>query len=90
MPQMSGEQLAEQLSAWYPETKVLYISGYVDKTGGDFDRLETEAILLQKPFTPDGLVQRIGTMLDKSAGLDNVLPESEPAADDLSKIVDRV
>jgi two-component system cell cycle sensor histidine kinase/response regulator CckA len=63
MPELSGPELAEQLLPQRPETRVLYTSGYTDHailraavwgSGADF---------LQKPFTPDTLVQKVQEVL---------------------------
>ena len=52
----NGWELARQLTAVRPETKVLYMSGYDEITahGGVPD-----ADVLQKPFTPDVLARRV-------------------------------
>jgi len=64
MPEMSGRELAERLVARWPETPVLYMSGYLDDTilrhgldgGGE--------LLIQKPFTPAVLLARVRAALD--------------------------
>jgi PAS domain S-box-containing protein len=67
MPQMGGQQLAEELLATRPDLKVLYISGYTE-TPLDQRDLTPGIALLQKPFTPGQLVQRVREMLDGSRG----------------------
>jgi CheY-like chemotaxis protein len=56
MPHLNGWELARQLTAVRPETKVLYMTGYDEITahGGVPD-----ADVLQKPFTPDVLARRV-------------------------------
>ena len=64
MPQMNGQQLADQLRAGRPGMEVLFMSGYTgvalaQRAGG-----ELGSALLQKPFTPDGLSRRVREALD--------------------------
>ncbi len=57
MPQLSGVDLIEKLRAKVPNLKVLFISGYTDRT----DDIERSGFrLLQKPFTPEQLVKAVG------------------------------
>jgi CheY-like chemotaxis protein len=52
MPGLSGPELAERLTSVRPAIKVLYMSGYVDEAVSQ-QSLTSDAIILQKPFTPD-------------------------------------
>jgi two-component system, cell cycle sensor histidine kinase and response regulator CckA len=64
MPNMDGRELADRLRARMPDLKVLFLSGYMDDAllrRGVFDANET---LLQKPFTPHTLAQRVCEVLD--------------------------
>jgi PAS domain S-box-containing protein len=69
MPQMSGTQVAQQLSATRPGVKVLYISGYTDNTSVHHDGLEQGTAFLAKPFTPSVLAHRVREMLDSAKGV---------------------
>jgi len=62
---MNGKQLADRLVKARPGIKVLYISGYAD--GSLFSRKEREARinLLEKPFSPLVLVQKVRELLDE-------------------------
>jgi CheY-like chemotaxis protein len=64
MPGMSGPALAGRLLKERPDLRVLYVSGYAEDAsaldGAFLDRIP----LLQKPFTPSKLAQRIRTILD--------------------------
>jgi PAS domain S-box-containing protein len=55
MPEMDGHELARQLRILCPGLRVLYMSGYGDAG--------TVSPLLQKPFSPDDLVDRVAALL---------------------------
>jgi PAS domain S-box-containing protein len=65
MPQMGGQQLAERLLARTPALKVLFISGYTDSVLTRDGVLKPGMTLLQKPFTPGQLVQRVRDLIDR-------------------------
>jgi CheY-like chemotaxis protein len=60
----SGRELARQMLSSWPNTKVLYVSGYVEGTMGSDNSLEPGAHFLQKPFTPEALVRKVREVLD--------------------------
>jgi two-component system, cell cycle sensor histidine kinase and response regulator CckA len=65
MPQMGGRALAERLGAVLPGIKTLFISGY---TGGAIthpSEVEPRIDLLQKPFSPTALAQKVRAVLNK-------------------------
>ena len=66
MPGISGRELAERLVPLRPDMKVLYMSGYTDDAVVRYGVLVEEAAYLQKPFTPDVLLQRVRQMLGRS------------------------
>jgi PAS domain S-box-containing protein len=68
MPQMGGEQLASRLLAERPGLKVLFISGYTDLAVIQHGSVLAGTALLQKPFTPGQLVQRVRQLLDADPG----------------------
>ncbi len=64
MPVYSGRELAEKLLLLRPQLKVLYMSGYTDNIIAHHGVLKPGTAFLQKPFTPDGLVQKVRAVLD--------------------------
>ncbi|HEV2063714.1 MAG TPA: PAS domain S-box protein, partial [Thermoanaerobaculia bacterium] len=64
MPKTSGPRLAQRLLIELPRMKVLYMSGYADAEIAERGILHAETALLQKPFTPERLVQRVREILD--------------------------
>ncbi|HET7738521.1 MAG TPA: ATP-binding protein, partial [Tepidiformaceae bacterium] len=65
MPGMNGRELAEQASLIRPDIPVLFISGYPDDAIVRSGILSAEVDFLQKPFTPDGLLRKVGAALQK-------------------------
>ena len=65
MPELGGREVADQVVALHPETRVLFLSGYTDdaivRTGID----EFEVAFLHKPFSPSELASRIREILDQ-------------------------
>ncbi|HEX8138035.1 MAG TPA: response regulator [Pyrinomonadaceae bacterium] len=65
MPELSGRELAERLTARCDEIKVLYMSGYTDDAVVRHGVLEEGAFFLQKPFTLDALTRKVRAVLDE-------------------------
>ena len=64
MPNMSGGQLAKELSHLRPGTKLLFVSGYAGKTVLDHKVVDLETNFLQKPYTLKQLSIKIRTALN--------------------------
>lgn len=64
MPGMNGREVAQQISAVRPETKILYMSGYTENAIGHNGMLEEGIVLLQKPFTLPALRTKVREVLD--------------------------
>ena len=67
MPHMSGGQLAKELVALRPETRVLFVSGYAGQKVLDHKVVDVENNFLQKPFTLKQLASKVRTVLDYGA-----------------------
>jgi two-component system, cell cycle sensor histidine kinase and response regulator CckA len=68
MPGLSGPNLAARLLQENPRLKVLYMSGYTDDATAVHGAFWGGIPLLQKPFTPGQLAERVRMALDASAG----------------------
>jgi signal transduction histidine kinase/CheY-like chemotaxis protein len=66
MPEMSGPELAKQLTTARPELKVLYMSGYTEEAILQHGMLSAGITLLQKPFSKDDLLRRVRDVMDSS------------------------
>jgi CheY-like chemotaxis protein len=64
MPQMSGRHFADWMRKTSPETKVVFISGYLEESLHPGDRRDHEMIFLAKPFDPEQLARKIREVLD--------------------------
>ncbi len=64
MPKMGGKELSEKLFEEYPKLKVLYISGYTDNAIDHHGMLDKGVLLLQKPFSPQSLAEKVREVLD--------------------------
>jgi two-component system, cell cycle sensor histidine kinase and response regulator CckA len=63
MPKMSGPQLAAKFRDSHPAARVLYISGYTDDKLGQHGMLAPGVELVQKPLTPEVLLERVRKIL---------------------------
>ena len=67
MPQMSGRELARNLSDLSPGVKVLYVSGYTGNAILHSAIIDQGADFLQKPFSSRELLAKIRELLDARA-----------------------
>jgi signal transduction histidine kinase/CheY-like chemotaxis protein len=70
MPTMNGRELAELLKRRRQQTKVLYLSGYTEDAIAQHGVWDPGTALLQKPVTPDALLERVREVLDSDSGSD--------------------
>ncbi len=61
MPRMTGRELARRLCERMPDLRVLFMSGYAGEIV--LDAASAPSAFLQKPFSPDELVQRVQELL---------------------------
>ena len=64
MPGVSGPNLAARLLQFNPRLRVLYMSGYTEDAGAVHGNFWAGVPLLQKPFTPAALAERVRLALD--------------------------
>jgi two-component system, cell cycle sensor histidine kinase and response regulator CckA len=67
MPNLSGGQLATELSQLRPDVKLLFVSGYAGQTVLDHKVFDLETNFLQKPFTLKQLSHKIRIALGSPA-----------------------
>ena len=63
MPGRSGVQLALELEQCRPDLKVIFMSGYTPEASQQRKLLPSSAMILQKPFAPEALLNRISSAL---------------------------
>jgi CheY-like chemotaxis protein len=68
MPGLNGRALAERLRASRPEMPVLYTSGYTDDVVIRTGVVTAGAAFLEKPFTPQSLLERVRMALPARTG----------------------
>lgn len=64
MPQMNGKALAEAVLKLYPQTKILFASGYTDNIIMQFGLMNSEVMFIPKPFSPTALVRKVREILN--------------------------
>jgi CheY-like chemotaxis protein len=66
MPGMRGPELAERTLKHRPDIRVLYMSGYTHDANSRHGVLDAGMELLQKPFTPTRLTEKVRQVLGRS------------------------
>ena len=65
MPEMSGRHFADWLRKESPQTKVIFVSGYLEESMHPGDRRDPGMCFLAKPFTVDQLASKVREVLDQ-------------------------
>ena len=66
MPGMNGRQLGEAIHERWPDVAVLYTSAYAEPEMRAREMLPGNAPFIQKPFTPEELVERVSELVLQS------------------------
>jgi two-component system, cell cycle sensor histidine kinase and response regulator CckA len=64
MPQLSGWEVADAVSALRPKARIIYMSGYIEHVVVEQRVLESGVAFLGKPFTPETLGRKVREVLD--------------------------
>ena len=64
MPSMNGRDLYRAVRRQFPQVNVLYMSGYTDNVILHHGVLEEGVNFIQKPFSVDGLIAKVGRILE--------------------------
>jgi two-component system, cell cycle sensor histidine kinase and response regulator CckA len=65
MPGGSGPDVAARIRKWSPNLRVLYMSGYTGTAMSRLNILEAGSYLIQKPYSPDVLLQKVREVLNE-------------------------
>jgi PAS domain S-box-containing protein len=69
MPEMNGRDLAKNVLSLYPEIKRLFMSGYTAEVIAHQGILEDGVAFIQKPFSMDEMLSKVGQVLDSCSKL---------------------
>jgi two-component system cell cycle sensor histidine kinase/response regulator CckA len=88
LPGIGGSVLAEEMATQYPAMKVLFMSGYTDNTVASQGVLEEGVFLLQKPFEPEALRNKVREVFDSATPKNQRTPfKVVPAIEKLENVV---
>jgi FixJ family two-component response regulator len=68
MPEMNGRDLAGQLTALFPDIKILFMSGYTANMIAHHGVLDKGVAFIQKPFSMQELAEKVRGVLDNTPG----------------------
>jgi signal transduction histidine kinase len=78
MPKMRGTELAARLAEVLPEAKVIFMSGYLEHNDGSRELFE-DGLFLQKPFTREGLLNKVADAFRIESLVKELLPSGRTA-----------
>jgi CheY-like chemotaxis protein len=64
MPRLGGRELVDRCLSQFPGCRALLMSGYTDDELVRRDVLDSRAVFLAKPFTPDALLRKVREALE--------------------------
>ncbi len=64
MPNMGGVELVQELKEGGFVPKILFMSGYTNLAPDRLERLDEQVILIEKPFSPNQLIERVRDILN--------------------------
>jgi DNA-binding NarL/FixJ family response regulator len=64
MPEMTGRELAEHMTAIRPDLKVLFTTGYTQNAIVHHGIVDPGTAFLPKPFTLDQLARKVRAVID--------------------------
>ncbi len=67
MPEISGRTFADWLRTASPQTKVVFVSGYLEESMAPGDRRAPDMHFLAKPYTADQLAGKVRDVLDSES-----------------------
>jgi two-component system, cell cycle sensor histidine kinase and response regulator CckA len=65
MPEMNGRELAGQMTALYPDIRLLFMSGYTANVIAHQGVLEKGVQFIQKPFSMQQIAVKVDTALNE-------------------------
>lgn len=72
LPEMGGRKVANAILRLRPQTRVLYLSGYMDDTLGRQGISHEDVRFLHKPFSADVLARKVREVLNASFAVESV------------------
>lgn len=66
MPRMNGIDLAQEFMVRYPDTKIVFMSGFICPSMAQHNTPRIDKAFVQKPFTRNALVQKMRDILDEA------------------------
>jgi FixJ family two-component response regulator len=78
---MSGPEIAERVVDLVPGIRVVFMSGYTDDHLGDHGVIDADVAFLQKPFTPQELLDVVGAVRNGRLPSEGALDEEHASSE---------